>query len=652
MNKQQKINYPCDLCSYRSRTIFSTKRKTFILQQTMPNLRIAIDNHQIANRKAILSMPEEQRARARVIEHKDEADGNDDGDRNFPHQKLTTNSDPTTFFPNRPLRLQLIAEESENDHESIIQTFENHLELNEYVAESPASDPAYSLCSELRSFESAYGKSVDASLPLNGSLSPLICKNFGQNNSPDEIRGVTKKNVVEISVLGRGAGGVVTEAIHFPSLTVVAVKNVDSTDKSKRSQLIRELYVLRSIVSPHLIAYYGTIAGERNIKVILECMDRGSLQSIIDAYGALNERIVQHIGYCCCVGLRELHRNHRVHRDVKPHNILIDRKGNVKVGDFGLLSQLANTQAQCSTFVDTMIYMSPERLASESYSYSSDIWALGLVLATAATGKFPLSTSNGFFGLLMALKGDFMPKLPQHFSANFHNFLSRCLVTDPQARATIGELLAHPFLVSAPKTCEEVMFEWPEGFRDRLISNADDKRLPNPTEQSMEVTGVGKSSRLDSIAEALVDAYAESDMPMQSPQFSSSSVSPLSVNVGSSLLSPPFASTKVKLSEMLKHFSHSPISGTTVLMSPVSLVRTNTADSLKSEFGSNKHQGSPKSIQQRPSMCIHCAIHILANKLEIRVEELSMAVSKQLKTSTHSKASSIDCSLCSCNSSS
>ena len=76
-----------------------------------------------------------------------------------------------------------------------------------------------------------------------------------------------------------------------------------------------------------------------------------------------------------------LHRvKHQVHRDIKPANILVSSSGAVKLSDFGISKELGMTIGLCNTFLGTMIYMSPERIYGKKYSYSSDIWSLGLML--------------------------------------------------------------------------------------------------------------------------------------------------------------------------------------------------------------------------------------------------------------------------------
>jgi len=76
-----------------------------------------------------------------------------------------------------------------------------------------------------------------------------------------------------------------------------------------------------------------------------------------------------------------LHKEmHVIHRDIKPQNILINQKGEVKITDFGVCSELAHTCDVANTFTGTAKYMSPERLTARSYTLKSDIWSLGIVL--------------------------------------------------------------------------------------------------------------------------------------------------------------------------------------------------------------------------------------------------------------------------------
>lgn len=144
-----------------------------------------------------------------------------------------------------------------------------------------------------------------------------------------------------------------------------------------------------------------------------------------------------------------LHKvKHQIHRDMKPGNILINTYGLVKLTDFGIAKTLENSSAYCNTFVGTKTYMSPERIMGKEYSYSSDIWSLGLILFELATGVFPYNFSKIFIEHVESILRDPEPTLPDDgtFSPEMQNFITRCLRKNPAERDTVAELCVNFFI--------------------------------------------------------------------------------------------------------------------------------------------------------------------------------------------------------------
>nr|CCA24640.1 mitogenactivated protein kinase kinase putative [Albugo laibachii Nc14] len=120
----------------------------------------------------------------------------------------------------------------------------------------------------------------------------------------------------------------------------------------------------------------------------------------------------------------------------------------IKIADFGLATTLTKSTTFCSDFEGTMMYMSPERITGQPYSYSCDIWSLGVVLFCLTTGKYPFDTQDGFFGLEEAIVNDPLPPLPNSYSADCRLFIKSLLSRDPTKRLTAIQALANPFLAS------------------------------------------------------------------------------------------------------------------------------------------------------------------------------------------------------------
>jgi len=89
-----------------------------------------------------------------------------------------------------------------------------------------------------------------------------------------------------------------------------------------------------------------------------------------------------------------LHSNNIIHRDLKPENILIDQDGHLKLTDFGLAKEKVSDDSKTSSFCGTVEYMSPEMIKGEPYSFSTDLWSLGIILYDMLTGKAPFQAKN------------------------------------------------------------------------------------------------------------------------------------------------------------------------------------------------------------------------------------------------------------------
>lgn len=272
--------------------------------------------------------------------------------------------------------------------------------------------------------------------------------------------------------LGAGNGGVVHLVEHKASRILMAQKLIHLEVKpSIQNQIIRELKVLHDCSSPYIVGYYGTFYSDGEISVCMEHMDAGSLDLVLKKAGRIPENILGKVSKIVILGLQYLRETHKIiHRDVKPSNVLVNSRGEIKLCDFGVSGQLIDSMA--NSFVGTRSYMAPERLKGSKYTVQSDIWSLGLSLIEMAIGRYPipplspkqietLFSSNAkdrspldmglrpmaIFELLDYIVNEDPPKLPEgKFSKTFCDFVASCLVKEPKERAVLDTLMESDFV--------------------------------------------------------------------------------------------------------------------------------------------------------------------------------------------------------------
>jgi len=275
-----------------------------------------------------------------------------------------------------------------------------------------------------------------------------------------------RDRLVFLQKLGQGASGVVYKCVDLLTLDVVAVKIINIFDKAKRRQLVHELVALHSTInstsarSGNIVTFVDAFgnASDATVGLIMEYMDGGSLEDVVEAGGCDNEAVLRSMAKQLLQGLNFLHDTCRqIHRDLKPANVLINNRGDVKIGDFGVAKDMEKNSRETSedaaaqTFVGTLTYMSPERINGGEYGYSSDIWSLGLTILTTAMGKLPIDTEGGYWSVMACVRDDEAPALDADpkWSEQFRDFLSKCLTKDEGGRPSCKELLEHPFVSSA-----------------------------------------------------------------------------------------------------------------------------------------------------------------------------------------------------------
>jgi predicted Ser/Thr protein kinase len=241
-----------------------------------------------------------------------------------------------------------------------------------------------------------------------------------------------------ISLLGRGGMGEVYRATDLTLAQPVALKFL--SDASSSSPRMLELFhnevrIARQVSHPNVCRVYdvGEAAGMPYIS--MEYVDGEDLETLLQRIGRLPSHKALEIARKICAGVAAAHDKGVLHRDLKPANVMLDKRGNVVVMDFGLAAvaqQLHGAEARSGT----PAYMAPEQLRGEEVTAKSDIYALGLMLYELFTGKraYEAGTLAGLIRLQENAHIVSMSSLAADVDISVERAIRRCLDPIPAKR--------------------------------------------------------------------------------------------------------------------------------------------------------------------------------------------------------------------------
>jgi len=285
---------------------------------------------------------------------------------------------------------------------------------------------------------------------------------------------------LKMEKVGEGTYGVVYKAKDLVTGDIVALKKIrlDAEDEGVPSTAIREISLLKELAHPNIVRLVNVILIENKLYLVFEFLDKDLRKYSDIVKKNMHKMLIKSYLYQLLKGIYFCHQHRVLHRDLKPQNLLIDRKGNLKIGDFGLARAVGIPIRTYTHEVVTLWYRAPEiLLGGRQYSTPVDVWSIGCIFAEMVTCSplFPgdseidqlfkifrcLGTPNEETWPGVSSFKDYKPTFPQwtgnHLAKQVPgieplglDLLKRMLVYEPSKRISAREALQHEYFKDLP----------------------------------------------------------------------------------------------------------------------------------------------------------------------------------------------------------
>jgi eukaryotic-like serine/threonine-protein kinase len=263
-----------------------------------------------------------------------------------------------------------------------------------------------------------------------------------------------------LSELGRGGMGVVYKAFEPKLDRYVAIKELSSSlshDPALVQRFLREAQAMAALNDPHIIQIHYIGQDDEQPYFAMEFVDGESLSSLLERVGKFTVTDSLKLLQQAAKGLASAHEHGVIHRDIKPSNLMLNKRDQLKIADFGI----AQTQREASNkkltatgdVVGTPGYLSPEVCLGNAVDARSDLFALGIVLFEMLSGRLPFEDISPLKLMLRVVEADVpdIRTLNQSVDENTVAILHRLLAKNPDhryqsAHALLDDLNTHPAL--------------------------------------------------------------------------------------------------------------------------------------------------------------------------------------------------------------
>ena len=387
-------------------------------------------------------------------------------DYNINNPKLKSKSTEKLTMQNLKINLSKYDEKNDNNNNLL----ENNLIHKPKMAMSYNKILSNSSINEKENYDENYYEN-NPYMKESIKLSNYIKEYYKKNNSYPS----TNLNFYKYGrLIGQGAFGKVNLGLNVLTGRVVAIKsfnkkNIITKNNENMKKIMYETNLMQKLNHPNITKILEMFEDEKYILIIMEYINGGNLFSFVKKRRKLSEKISKFLFKQIILGIKHIHSQNIVHRDIKLENILIDLNNNIKICDFGIGRILINPDTELHDKCGTPMYMAPEILLSTKENgytgFPVDIWSAGIALYIMLSGNLPFNIKDDIENnsqkncenndILEDRKKHHKnlnfsiihkePKKIEKISEEAQDLLRGLLNKDPKKRLTCDQILNHPW---------------------------------------------------------------------------------------------------------------------------------------------------------------------------------------------------------------
>lgn len=264
----------------------------------------------------------------------------------------------------------------------------------------------------------------------------------------DSTTGTTYKRM---RFFGKGGFAKCYEIIDVETNNVYAGKIVSKKLMMKHNQkekMTQEISIHKSLNHKNVVKFHGFFDDSLNVYIVLELCKKRSMMELHKRRKVITDYECRYYIYQIIEGVKYLHDNRIIHRDLKLGNLFLNDHLHVKIGDFGLATRIEFEGERKKTLCGTPNYIAPEILTKKGHSFEVDIWSIGCVMYTLLVGQPPFETKTLKDTYTKIKKCEY--RVPNFMRKSAATMVIAMLQSNPDKRPTIRQLLDFEFIKASP----------------------------------------------------------------------------------------------------------------------------------------------------------------------------------------------------------